>query len=83
MELTVTMKATPNRIMAYMEREHANKIHEKKLSAIRRRKKGQSGNVDTLDNLPPKVKDVSVSTGSKRSPCGVRVCVCVCVCVCG
>ena len=50
------MKATPNRIMAYMEREHANKIHEKKLSAIRRRKKGQSGNVDTLDNLPPKVK---------------------------
>lgn len=69
------MKATPNRIMAYMEREHANKIHEKKLSAIRRRKKGQSGNVDTLDNLPPKVK--RLEHGLVRAlPCGVRVCGC-------
>lgn len=75
------MKATPNRIMAYMEREHANKIHEKKLSAIRRRKKGQSGNVDTLDNLPPKVK--RLEHGPRASAPMRCACVWVWVNVCG
>ena len=47
---------TPNKIMAYMERERSNKLHQNKLKAIRQRKKGLSGKVDTLDNMPPKVK---------------------------